>query len=407
MGIFNMTTKSKIALISSSFPPFSEGGVSTSNYHLYLALKSSNYPIKVFTYNDSEEDSTQQDVSRHGTLKIYKKVIDLMFVVLFKLIDPGKEAFYISYIFQTFPGVIATFLSVLRYWPDITIIPDQDLPGLLLSFLPGKKVWVAHNIPARFQKYGFLPPHSNIEISVMTSVEKWLLSKMDAIIAPSNYIKSVCEEVYMPTIPIYVIQNIVCENQFEKNDKNKGSSDFGYPRKQPIIYLPTPSQPIKGTQFSHEIIRRIAASYKKPIAFYIPGYINKQTLDLYRYLPKNAYLYTPGQLTYLEHIRRVRASSFMIAPFIDESFSMTIREANILGIPAVAFDAGGNRDIIKNGKNGYLIKLLDIEDMIDKSKELLNSRNLKKLKQQTRDFSTKQLSVLSLLNKYEKLFSEI
>ncbi len=46
-----------------------------------------------------------------------------------------------------------------------------------------------------------------------------------------------------------------------------------------------------------------------------------------------------------------------------EGISMAILEAQAMGIPALAIDIGGNKEIIKHGYNGYLYKLGDVKSM--------------------------------------------
>ena len=45
-----------------------------------------------------------------------------------------------------------------------------------------------------------------------------------------------------------------------------------------------------------------------------------------------------------------------------------------LGIPVIASNSGGHREIIKDGKNGYLVPPDDIETFVNKSLELLDNK---------------------------------
>jgi len=58
-------------------------------------------------------------------------------------------------------------------------------------------------------------------------------------------------------------------------------------------------------------------------------------------------------------------------------FDMVILEALASGLPIIASDEGGNREIISDGKNGYLLKnnsakhiAIVISTIIDKRKEI-------------------------------------
>jgi len=47
-----------------------------------------------------------------------------------------------------------------------------------------------------------------------------------------------------------------------------------------------------------------------------------------------------------------------------ENCSMSILEAMALGIPSIAFDVGGNNELIKNSSNGFIIKNNDVKSII-------------------------------------------
>ena len=58
-----------------------------------------------------------------------------------------------------------------------------------------------------------------------------------------------------------------------------------------------------------------------------------------------------------------RACSVTIVPSLSENLSCTIMEAMSCGSPVVAFDVGGNRDMIDHQVNGYLAKEQNSEDL--------------------------------------------
>ncbi len=57
------------------------------------------------------------------------------------------------------------------------------------------------------------------------------------------------------------------------------------------------------------------------------------------------------------------AATIFVGPSIEEAFGQTFLEAIVCGIPAVAFDYGGPKDIIDHKKTGYLAKYKDVEDL--------------------------------------------
>lgn len=58
-----------------------------------------------------------------------------------------------------------------------------------------------------------------------------------------------------------------------------------------------------------------------------------------------------------------RAAHVMVVPSLSENLSNIIMESLACGTPVVAFNIGGNADMIDHMKNGYLAQSLDIEDL--------------------------------------------
>ncbi len=58
---------------------------------------------------------------------------------------------------------------------------------------------------------------------------------------------------------------------------------------------------------------------------------------------------------------------------ISEAFGLVLLEAMAAGLPVVALDAKGNRDIVINGKNGFLIDLPNSDCFTEKVVELVNT----------------------------------
>lgn len=59
-----------------------------------------------------------------------------------------------------------------------------------------------------------------------------------------------------------------------------------------------------------------------------------------------------------------------------EPFGLVILEAMASGIPVVTLDGGGNRDIIVNQRNGYILKKQDVSIFSSKIIELFKNKNL-------------------------------
>lgn len=68
----------------------------------------------------------------------------------------------------------------------------------------------------------------------------------------------------------------------------------------------------------------------------------------------------------------LRASDIYVASSINEGFGINLVEAMFCGLPVVAFENRGHKEIIENGKTGYLVKQGNILKMSECIEKVLN-----------------------------------
>ena len=72
-------------------------------------------------------------------------------------------------------------------------------------------------------------------------------------------------------------------------------------------------------------------------------------------------------------------ASLLVLPSRSEGFGMVLIEAMACGVPCVAFDCPcGPRDIILDGKNGFLVKTQDTAELAQHIEKLINNEQLRK-----------------------------
>lgn len=102
--------------------------------------------------------------------------------------------------------------------------------------------------------------------------------------------------------------------------------------------------------------------------------LNKQIHDME--LEKKVFLL--GQKNRDEINTILSNSSIYVMTSYSESFGLVLLEAESFGIPLVAFDsAQGAKEIIKNGKNGFLISNRNKKEMVNKILDLINNPQLR------------------------------
>ena len=104
------------------------------------------------------------------------------------------------------------------------------------------------------------------------------------------------------------------------------------------------------------------------------------------------------------------AADVMVVPSRSEAFGQTALEAQICGIPVVAFNIGGLPDIVDHKKTGYLAKAFNTEDLANGIMWVLKQRKINLLSNKIREqavfkFSGKKIAS-SYLNIYKKVINQ-
>lgn len=101
------------------------------------------------------------------------------------------------------------------------------------------------------------------------------------------------------------------------------------------------------------------------------------------------------------------AADVMVVPSLQENLSNAIMESLACGTPVIAFDIGGNRDMIEHQKNGYLAQPFDTNDLANGIEWLLNAPNYRQLCDNARDKVLTNFDSQIVAKRYIALYKEI
>lgn len=102
-----------------------------------------------------------------------------------------------------------------------------------------------------------------------------------------------------------------------------------------------------------------------------------------------------------------RASSVMVTPSLSENLSNIIMESLSCGTPVVAFNIGGNSDMIDHKLNGYLAKASDTEDLAQGINYCLDNNIDNKLSETARKKVVTNFKQEIVANSYVELYMKI
>ncbi len=97
----------------------------------------------------------------------------------------------------------------------------------------------------------------------------------------------------------------------------------------------------------------------------------------------------------------------MVVPSLQENLSNSIMEALSCGTPVIAFNVGGNSDMIEHKKNGYLAKPFEPKDLALGVEWVLDAPNYEDLRINAREKVLQEFRSDLVAERYIKIYNEI
>jgi glycosyltransferase involved in cell wall biosynthesis len=98
----------------------------------------------------------------------------------------------------------------------------------------------------------------------------------------------------------------------------------------------------------------------------------------------------------------------MLTSLDTEAFPLTFLEANACGTPAIGTDIGGVRDLVVDGRTGYVVPSRDADALTDRLLELLlNSNKRVKMGLDARHRAVNEFSSDRMVRRYEEAFTNV
>jgi len=159
----------------------------------------------------------------------------------------------------------------------------------------------------------------------------------------------------------------------------------------------------KGFQLLLESLKYISVSNDQSIEFLIFGTNKDDSLPFSGFPVHNmGIIENDEELAYL-----FSAADVVVVPSIGENLSNVIMESLSCGTPVIAFDIGGNSDMIEHKKNGYLADPFYPEDLASGIGWCLNNNRNNELSENARKKVLENFSIEFIQKSYAKLYHEI
>lgn len=190
----------------------------------------------------------------------------------------------------------------------------------------------------------------------------------DAHIVASSYSVKALQYDGIELDSIFRIPYGVDENKFLEPKRKYSNS------KIQVLFIGEVNQR-KGIRQVLEAAKKIASNN---IVFNIVGLGREYCSDLYE--PYSKYVNFMGRVPFDELLNQLKTSHIFLFPTMGEGFGLVLLEAMAAGLPVITTANCGGADIVKEGENGFIIPVGDVDTIVGKIQWFMqNPESLKQM----------------------------
>ncbi|TSC79430.1 MAG: Glycosyltransferase [Parcubacteria group bacterium Gr01-1014_29] len=379
----------RIIIATGIFPP-DIGGPATYSKTIAEEFSKRGHQVCVITYGDTAISNFKFQISNFRIKKVSRKI--------------PKGLRHLVY-----------FSHVMRLALHADIVYAQDavsagFPAALAALLLGKRFFLKvvgdHAWEQASQRFGvadllddFLAKRYGFRVRVLRAAERFAARRAERIIVPSEYLKSVVERWGISPTKIIVIPNavFVADNVPTKDEARRILNLGGF-----VLLTVGRLVPWKGFQMLIELMPRLIQKIPDVKLVIVGTGPEEKNLQLTTYNLQLPVVFT-GAVSKEKLLQHLAAADIFLLNTGYEGFSHQLIEAMAAGVPVITTNAGGNREVVRDGENALIARYNDREDWERKIISLYKDKNLQlRLKKPNRDI-IQTYSVKAMITKTESI----
>ncbi len=232
-------------------------------------------------------------------------------------------------------------------------------------------------------------------------VKRYLFNHVHRLMTVSSELKDEMRQLYGIQSPVTVIRNGVDSLKFQPGPKEAACQALGIDTGKPLIGIIGRLVPGKAVgEFldnlcNHALDAQVIIVGTGPLSSDLQKKIVSNSLD--------SQVFMLGDRADIPEI--MQALDVLAMPSLSEGLSNVILEAMSSGLPVVAFDAGGNKELIEHNDGGYLVPLRDWDSFFEKLLYLTaNAQTARMLGQFNRNKVIENFSLEKMYDSYQELY---
>jgi glycosyltransferase involved in cell wall biosynthesis len=350
----------RILFFNYEFPPLGGGAGNASHYLLRQYAKNPDLQVDFITSSIDEKQhlfKMGENISIHR-LPIGKNPDNIHYQSKGELLRYTWSAFWFARklakeneydLTHSFFSVPCGFISLLLKWefklPYIVSLRGSDVPGYSERFTALYKL--------------------------ITPTIKKIWNSAYFVIANSQGLADLALQA-KPQKEIGVIYNGIDVQEFFPDPAKRNPDQF-------TILCVSRVTPRKGIRFLVQAFNILSARYENARLVVVGDGNEKSSLEqLVQGLGIKDKIIFAGPVSHDRVLEYYQKANVFVLPSLNEGMSNTMLEALACGLPIVATETGGTKELLTDNKNGLIIKMKDPDDLAEKIEKLILGHDLEK-----------------------------
>jgi len=205
------------------------------------------------------------------------------------------------------------------------------------------------------------------------TVTKFSIDESDCVTSVSRWLEAETRRIFKTERCIHVIPNFVDTDAFHPRNAGDRRAQFAPNGEKLVLHISNfrPVKNLKAVVDTFDAVRRRVPSRLLLVGDGPERIPVEQQVEALGLTDRVVFL---GNQEYVEDI--LPLADVLLLPSLHESFGLVVLEAMAMGIPVVATDVGGPREVMVDGESGYLRPPHDVQGMVDAVVRILSDADL-------------------------------
>ncbi|WP_027408554.1 N-acetyl-alpha-D-glucosaminyl L-malate synthase BshA [Anoxybacteroides tepidamans] len=237
----------------------------------------------------------------------------------------------------------------------------------------------------------------------LSDMIKFGIEQSDVVTAVSNALVKQTYELLDVQKDIQTIYNFVDERVYQKKDVTHLKKEYGISDHEKVIIHVSNFRKVKRVP---DVVRAFSlVRSQMPVKLLLVGDGPEMTVvcRLVKELGLTDDVLFLGKQENLEELYSISDAKWLLSE--KESFGLVLLEAMACGVPCIGTKIGGIPEVIEDGKTGFLCELGNIEEVAEKTLQMLNDAELHTyMAEQARQIVYEKFHSRSVLRQYEDIY---